>query len=775
MVRLIKRLIAGLLILVLIIAIPIVFIFIGLSRDVQNEMGTIEDRLVVADSNPTVIVAADGSELLKISELYRKPFTIDDVPDVVQDAFVAAEDRRFWTHSGVDGIGLLRAAFVSAKDRRASQGGSTITMQIAKRLVNGDDKTPERKARDIVLAMELEKRKTKRQLLELYLKMAYFGEGAFGLGSAAEVYFGKEINELTLSEAAMLARCVRRPSDQNPEVNYRKAIQNRDVVLSLMREEGMITAGQFKDAQRERPQIRTTRYKAAMSRSRAPYFVDHVLAEIRRDFPDIDLKKGGYRVETTLMPDIQAIADKEVHRVVAENKKDGVNAGAFILIDRNGGVLAEVGGQDYKTQQFNVATSGERQPGSSFKPIVYATALDKGVIRPDQMISNAPISIDQGPGESPWRPSNGNRQQTASSYSVATSIANSINLPALHVYFDTGMDVVVDYAHKVFGLKQNIPVVRSLPLGVISASPLQMAEVYSVFALGGDRVEPSPIKRIIAPDGTLVKDYQPKISRNVLNRNVAAMMDGFLRGVVTNGTGYKANVVPEARGKTGTTNEHRDAWFCGYSNGLVAVAWVGNVKNNQPMSKRVNGGVVSVQFWASVMSYAVPKYGSAATSDTVMVETSRVGSQRKAPDVAKPDEAVPDPDAPVGPDEDPGYGDPIIPDGGDPASGGGQPSADPSANPGQTPPPGPGTGNETEKMPAAPVETVTNKMPEPKGSTKTKTNSDKPPEPKRGESMVEVELCADSGDLAGRYCPSTVTRSFAKSRVPKRVCKEHSG
>jgi len=159
----------------------------------------------------------------------------------------------------------------------------------------------------------------------------------------------------------------------------------------------------------------------------------------------------------------------------------------------------------------------------------------------------------------------------------------------------------------------------------------------------------------------------------------------------------------------------------------------------------------------------------------VMVETSRVGSQRKAPDVAKPDEAVPDPDAPVGPDEDPGYGDPIIPDGGDPASGGGQPSADPSANPGQTPPPVPGTGNETEKMPAAPVETVTNKMPEPKGSTKTKTNSDKPPEPKRGESMVEVELCADSGDLAGRYCPSTVTRSFAKSRVPKRVCKEHSG
>ena len=751
-------------------AIPVVITFIVLTKDVQAEMSSVEDRLVVADSNPSVILAADGTELLRISEMYRKPFTIDDVPQTVQDAFVAAEDRRFWTHSGVDPIGLMRAAFVSAKDRRASQGGSTMTMQIAKQLVNGDDKTPERKARDIVLALELEKRKTKKQILELYLKMAYFGEGAFGLASAADVYFGKEIDQLTVSEAALLARCVRRPSDQNPEVNYRKAIQNRDVVLGIMKEEGMITNGQYKDAVRDRPAVKTTRYKAALAHSRAPYFVDHVLRQVHDEFPDIDLKKGGYRIETTLQPDVQQIADNAVRETVAQNRASKVTAGAFILIDRNGGILAEVGGQDYRTQKFNVAISGTRQPGSSFKPIVYSAALATGVIHPGQMISNAPISIEQGPGQPVWRPQNGGKNENAPFYTIDRAIAKSINRPALHVYFDTGKEVVVDYAHKVFGLKQDIPAVPSLPLGVIAASPMQMAEVYSVFALGGDRVEPSPIKRILSPDGTLLKDYQPLVTRGVLSPDVVKTMDGYLRGVVTSGTGYKAMVVPDARGKTGTTNEHRDAWFCGYSNGLIGVAWVGNVKSNSPMSSRVYGGVVSVQFWTEVMKYAVPKYGTNPAAGSISVQAKRViaGGQPgdgsvKGGDVAgsvtPPNPNNPDPDL-----QDPTFGDPISPDsdpagataGPDPTKGGTPDPAEPVKSVPVSIPPG------TENEKAAPAPSAPTRTPPRRRSPAT-------------EEMVEVELCADTGDLASKYCPNTITRKFAKSKVPRRVCREHGG
>jgi len=773
LVRFVKRFVAGALIVLLLLAIPVVVTFIILTKDVQSEMSSVEDRLIVADSNPSVILAADGSELLKISEMYRKPFSIDDVPPMVLDAFVAAEDRRFWTHSGVDPIGLLRAAFVSAKDRRASQGGSTMTMQIAKQLVNGGDKTPERKARDIVLALELEKRKTKKQLLELYLKLAYFGEGAFGLASAADVYFGKEINQLTLSEAAMLARCVRRPSDQNPEVNYRKALLNRDVVLGIMKEEGMITNGQYKDAVRDRPAVKTTRYKAALAHSRAPYFVDHVLKVVRDEFPDIDLKKGGYRIETTLQPDVQQIADNAVRETVAQNRASKVTAGAFILIDRNGGILAEVGGQDYSTQKFNVATSGTRQPGSSFKPIVYSAALATGVIKPGQMISNAPISMDQGPGQPPWQPQNGGKNENAPFYSIDRAIAKSINRPALHVYFDTGREVVVDYAHKVFGLTQDIPPVASLPLGVIAASPMQMAEVYSVFALGGDRVEPSPLKRIIGPDGTLLKDYRPVVARNVLNADVVKTMDGYLRGVVTSGTGYKAMVVPEARGKTGTTNDHRDAWFCGYSNGLIGVAWVGNVKSNSPMSSRVYGGVVSVQFWTAVMKYAVPKYGTNPAAGAISVHSQRAVMNPESPEATKVGDPAVNDSTKANPDDpnlvDPSFGDPITPEP-DPAGvpptpditkGGGDPSIPQKLDPEKSGAKGP---IQTASQEKAAV-----------GTTAPPANRKETSRTVPKEEMIDVELCADTGDLASRYCPSTVTRRYPKSKVPRRVCREHGG
>lgn len=728
------------------------------SRDLQEDSETLESKLLVTEAVPSVIVSADGVELFRMIDEYRKPFTFDQVPKHVREAFIAAEDRRFYEHQGVDPIGLFRAVFSAARDRRVSQGGSTITMQLAKQLVNGSDRSFDRKIRDIALAFQLEKLKTKDQLFELYLKTVYFGESAYGLASAAEVYFGKEIKDLSLSEAAMLARCVRRPSDQNPVSNYRRALANRNVVLDVMHDEGMINDVEWRRAKADRPVIKNDVVLVSRTKSRAPYFVDEVLRTIREKSPDINLTKGGYRVETTIRMDVQRFAEESVRKWVQFHRRDRVREGAFILTNMNGEVVAMVGGIDYDKNQFNVTTQSRRPPGSSFKPIVYAAALQTGKITPTSVLSNRPYRTIRG---RPW-PKNSGRWE-GDAYPLSTSIAYSINRPAVWAYVNTGKETVVEYARNRFGIESKLDPVDSLALGPIGVRPIEMATVYSVFAHKGDRVRPTAIRRIVRTDGGVAYVGTAQRSPGVIEPWVAEQMDGFLRQVVTGGTATAAQVVPNARGKTGTTNENHDAWFCGYTDEFIGIAWVGT-RANESMSSSVFGGTVAVKFWNEIMNFASAAYRGKAPRDKVRdddgdsgylqvkrtrkVDLAEVESPNAAPatvpDVQpnEPAQDAPRADRPLRVDESEPTPTPVpeVPKASpDPAR---TPRRDPASTVDPAPPP---------RRDIAPA-----------------------PAPKEDLRATEsAEICVDTGQRARPFCPETITRSFRKGAVPRRSCPVH--
>ncbi|RYG48652.1 hypothetical protein EON79_03860, partial [bacterium] len=580
-----------------------------LKNSVKDEVNMLEDKLSNVDTKPSQILSADGKVIYEVSAQFYKPFKLADVPDHVRKAFLAAEDRRFYQHGGVDAIGMARVVVEAVKDRRASQGGSTLTMQLSKQLVTdveGKDRSVDRKLKDIALAFEMENIKSKDQLLELYLKTCYFGEGAKGLGAAAEVYFGKEIDKLTIGEAAMLARCVRRPGRENPVKDYKKAVQNRNVVLGIMREDGLITPTQYAKAKAEKPKIVGRQTTTTATKKEAGYFVDEVITRIHQDMPDIDLKSGGYRIETTLRLDLQKYAEKAVGKVVREYRRARVSTGCFVMMNAQGEVLAMVGGTNYGKSQFNIATQGMRQPGSSFKPFVYAAGLSEGKISPNESISNAPISYpDPSSRTGYWTPQNASRRENAPSYSLSTAIAASVNRSAIHALEDTGIEVVRRFARDTFGIQTPIPKNLTIALGTGEVHPIDMAEAYSVFMLKGDRVKPEIIARVIGPDGQLVREFIPVRFPNLLSYEVCQLMDGYLRDVVfsASGTAKLARSLEDAHGKTGTTSSHKDAWFCGYANGLVGISWVGNLSGKE-MTSEVYGGTVSVRFWTDIMTKA---------------------------------------------------------------------------------------------------------------------------------------------------------------------------
>jgi penicillin-binding protein 1A len=716
------------------------------SREAATEVDQIEERLLTIDTRPSVIYSADNKLLFQVSSENRKYFRLKDVPMFVRNAFLAAEDRRFYTHPGVDAIGLARAVAVTAQGGSV-QGGSTLTMQLAKQMFTGSERSMQRKLKDIALATELEKLKSKDQILELYLKQVYFGESAHGLASAAAIYFNKKIKDLTLGEAAMLARCVRRPSDENPFKDMDRAIRNRNVVLGIMLEDGLITKADYDKAKAERPKLNKNKNRTTAIMAGAPYFVDDVIRQIKEDFPDIDLKMGGYKVETTLRYDLQKIAEKAVGRVVKENRRNGVTDGAFVLMDKDGQILAMVGGKNYGEDQFNIVSQGKRQPGSSFKPYVYATALATGAINPGDYISNAVIrKPDPSSDTGWWMPKNASSRENASSYSLAHAMALSINRSAIHTMEKTGVRTVINYSRDTFGIRSPLSANLPLALGASAVSPIEMAEGYSVFMLRGDRVRPNRILRIIGPDGRVIRSYTPTKYRNVLDPGVALTMDSLLRGVVTSGTARAALDVPNAKGKTGTTSSHKDAWFCGYSNSLLGIGWVGN-RENKSMSSRVFGGTVTIQFWREVMLAAHKKglgkpiqFNVSGLADATPVEDSS-DAEVWVPPVR--DVPVRETSAPAV-DEDP-----------EPRRRRETPRDEPALEP---------AGTDAPPVDAPPV---------PESRPDPAPVASQPRPERREEASVSVEVCVDSGMRASMYCPEVVQRDFRRGRQPRRVCRLH--
>lgn len=714
-------------------------VFVGASTWVafviKRELDRAAERLprlpqIMADilKNPTVITASDGTVLFQMQAEYRRPVLIRDVPQVVIDATIAAEDIRFYQHDGIDLKAIARAVVTNFREKRLAQGASTITMQLAKRIYNDGAPTFQRKLEDMAMAYTIERSFTKDQILEMYLNEVFYGSGAYGIQAAADVYFGKKLSELTLDEAALLARLVRRPSQENPFVDPEAAVRNRNIVLDLMLEAGFIDAEQHREAVarplklRERPVVGASAFK------RAPFFVDYVLARVREELPGADLSQGGYRVETTLDWELQRAAEQAVAKLLDAHRRNLVTTAAFLLMDRDGRILAYVGGGNYRRNQFDAISQGRRQPGSAFKPFVYAAAFESGVLSPVGVVSNAPFVWRDPASGRVWSPRNSSGG-AGGLVSVRRALAASLNLPAVHAIEQVGPRTVVSMCRNAFGIRSPLDPVLALGLGASAISPMEMAEGYSVFMTHGDRVRPFGIARIIGPDGSIVRSFRPEIRRRVMSRENAEAVDRLLRAVVTSGTGRSARSVVNARGKTGTTDDNRDAWFVGYTNELLGVGWVANETRGsrgwryEPMARRVFGGTVPIGMWVDVVSLAQKKRGEKSVVIDDLGSAAREGAE-----AAEEREATPPPTPPIG------------------------------------------DGSRPEDWVLPPLEPA----PPPAGKASPPTAPDRGPGAEEGATgTVMVEVCAETGRRATVYCPERVVRPFARGKEPKTTCTKH--
>lgn len=706
------------------------------SKTVQN----LPELVQAARGEPTTIVSADNKVLLRLAVEYRKEVNIADIPETVIKTTLAAEDIRFYEHRGVDAIAVGRILLIESLSRGKTTGGSTLTMQLAKLMYTSSERSFERKLKDMALAIQMEKLLTKDQILEFYLNTVYYGEGAYGVGAAADVYFGKKLEDLTLAEAALLSRAVRRPSDENPKANLDVSIRNRNVVLKILLDEKKISKEEYDEAVNEEVKLAPERIRFDGTTGKvSPYFVDYVLREVRRVLPDVDLKKGGYRIETTINQQLQARVEREMNRTIDNYR--AIRTGAALIIDRAGRVKAMFGGPDYRKDQFNAATQGRRQPGSSFKSFVYLAAVQNGIVRsPYGSVDNSAVSFREN-GRTKVIKSGGPRGMV----SMRTAIASSYNNAAWNTLARVGPVNLVKSLHDELGFVSEIPAVPSLALGAGSVSPLEMAQAYTVFPLRGRRATVYGVERIIGPNGLPVYGADPALKQTKYSERAVDVIDECLRAVVTSGSGRAASSVKYARGKTGTTNDNKDAWFAGYTNEYVAVVWFANPVRNgrrvvyEEMGSAVMGGKVSAPAWARIMNAAQDVLGENAPS-----REERNRDRDREPEPERDEERErrersPDPDDTVEPvtppqnqTERPGQG--TSPAEVDPASAGGAVPPIEAPKPNTTPanPPGGGEGTRAE--------------------------------------TVTVEICAESGQRATVYCPERVTRTFPKGREPKGRC-----
>lgn len=661
------------------------------------------------DLKPTRILSADGVVLYESVSEFRIPVDLGNVPKKVIDATLAAEDKRFYSHNGIDPWAIARQAFTNVREQRVAGGASTLTMQLAKRIYTSPDQTVQRKVQDAALALQMERSLTKNQILELYLNQVFYGSGAFGIAAAAETYFRKSLDELTLGEAAMLARIVRRPSVENPFVNLERSIQNRNVVLDIMLEERMITPEEHAKARAEVPKLAEETDRRRTTIRQAPYFVRYILDQVREELGP-EVTDGGFTIETTLDTRLQRHAEARAARLVRTYRRSGVSTAALMVMNRSGEILSMVGGANFQRNQFNAVTQGRRQPGSAFKPLVYAAAFEQGVLTPSDGIRADTFTMKDG--DSIWTVEG---RRAGGMVSVRSAIAYSMNPPAVRAMLMVKPKVFVEgYARNVFGLTTPIESVPSMVLGSVPVRPIELAEAYTVFMNSGDRVRPFGIRLIRDQSGRVIRRYEGTVFRNVLSTGSSEEMDFCLREVVTGGTGTNASSVKRARGKTGTTNDNLDAWFVGYTDNYLAVVWVANEQFDsrrkqweyRPMSDYVMGGRVPILLWRDVMREAQDLFGEPAvrpdpddvderrreryvTEDGETSEriTREMGAVQEAPeDTGGGEPAVssvdqPPPSAPAEPSPSPAPdqgAEPALPDG----------NTDLPEDPGSAPPPG---------------------------------------------------------------------------------------
>ena len=537
------------------------------------------------------IKAADGSTLQQLGPATRDKLPLEQIPDRLVKAFIAAEDRRFYKHSGVDfqSVGRAFASNIAAKD--TVEGASTITQQLARLVYLNQERNLERKVREALMAQKIDRELSKKQVLEKYLNLVYLGSGAYGVGDAAWVYFSKSVDKLTLSEAATIAGLPPAPSEYSPLVNLKAAQARRDIVLDRMQEEGYVTADQAKAAQAEKLKLQPSIPKKLYSDT--PYFTSYVQQELRNYVSKEQLEIGGLTVETTLNPRWQRKADEAIKDAVNNaGVAEGFEQAALVSIDpKTGEIRAMVGGTDFKTSQFNRVTQGQRQPGSSFKPILYAAAIASGMSPTDGYL-DAPYSIDG------YKPQNYTRKFNGW-MSLKDAITNSINVISVRLIVDVGFEPVIQLG-QAMGIKSKLLPTYSLALGASEVNLLELTSAYGTLANRGKHAEVHGIRRVLNRKGDVIYTANSG-AKQALDPVSAAIMSWMMQSVVNSGTGRAAQLDRPVAGKTGTSESARDLWFIGFVPQLVTGVWLGN-DDNYPTS---SASSTAAAVWQSFMLTAM--------------------------------------------------------------------------------------------------------------------------------------------------------------------------
>jgi penicillin-binding protein 1A len=578
-------------------------------------------------SATTHVYAANGELIATLFRENRTWISIKDVPACFKKAIVASEDSRFYEHYGVDPVGIARVLWWVVRRKGLSQGASTITMQLARNVFLNDEVTVKRKIQEMLVAVELERRYSKDELLEFYLNQIYFGSGAYGLEAAAETYFDKKAARLDLAESALIVGVVPAPSDYSPFVNPKLAKDRQTLVLRRMVEVGAITQAEAKAALAEKLVYARARKDPFVLKY--PYFTTYVLRKLARQYGEEVLYRGGLKVYTTLDPAMQAAAQDAVDDGVRAASAQHVSEGALVAIEpRTGYVKAMVGGTGYSTSsQFNRGWQMMRPAGSSFKIFVYTCALENG-FSPDTIVADTPVALHPGPGQT-WSPRNSDGRYMGM-IPLRTALQHSRNPVSARLVDQLTPPRVVDLAYKM-GIRSHVDAVLSIALGSCAVSPFDMASALATLANGGRRAEPTAIKLVEDGDGKVVEDHRHPTSDAVVTARSALAMTEMMTRVVEAGTGYAARLADRpAAGKTGTTDEHRDAWFCGFVPQLAAAVWVGNDDDSD--MRGTYGGDVPAPIWKRFMEAALRgkpvEHFGADPEGMVAVDICRQSGQR---------------------------------------------------------------------------------------------------------------------------------------------------
>lgn len=814
-----------------------------LVQETADSLGSFDQLVEYRPGGITEIYATDkdpktGQPILlgKVYGQYREFVPINKIPDVIKFATIAIEDERFYEHVGVDLQGIARAVYKNYVSGHMGEGASTLTQQLARNLIlKSTKKTLDRKLKEAVLSVQIERNFSKEQILEMYLNEVCYGANAFGIQAAARVYFNKSLDKLTMSEAALLAGLPQRPNSYEPfrHYDYKKSrwkadkeyttkeaglkeyspIDRRDLVLAKMlevkakdakREDHLIaknlnlkavTQEAVTKARKESPKLQPEP-DPANAQFKAPLFTNYALKQVIKRLGKEAVYSGGLKIYTTLNYEMQQQAELSLIKGVKEVRGDGVTEGALVSIEpRSGYIRAMVGSVDGKNK-FNNATQGRRQPGSSFKVFVYTAAFASGKYGPNSYVDDKPFKRGR------WTPKNygGNYHGTVS---ILTAFEHSFNIPAVVVAEQTGignilnmagrMGVDAEYIRKRHGTN------LALALGAGEVTPLEMASAYSTFPNRGDHAEAIAVYRVVDQDGNDVPGFGPKVEKGVVPPGVVADMGTMMRAVVTSGTARgDATEVPGACGKTGTTNDNRDAWFVGYTPELSTSVWVCGVRKDKKTGRLYypqmagTGGKICAPIWARFMKLAVPIQQRYANTNRVLPEqviprnadiAARLNTPQPKPSegpstaaqapvpsdptptAAPPSEALEIPRATTDPDTDesdsgvkPVSNLPIAePDGN--RNSGGDGGTTPEAS-------GPAV-----NISNAPTSTATPSAP---AVTRSPRSPRAVPASGRGaDKSITVEVCADSGGRATKWCPSSVTKTFPAGQGPRGSCPIH--